>query len=780
MDKRILFGHDQEENIVSVEPLRKQNVIRIFKREDGKLSSRYEPYEWLVYVKEGEPLLDRYEHLNTTRLFGNNHYNVLIRTTDYETYLDFKYNAQDSQTPFERSQYLLQNGKTLFKGTKPEDLFVLYFDIETITTEGYDLPNAEREGDEVIIISMRTSKGDEWVLYQGSANPSVGETTAIERNSEHDLLKKFISLFREINPDVVCNHNIYGFDLPYLETRCERYGIKYALGRNGDEPVTFPTKIKFADRTRKYTNYNIFGRHVIDSQFLAEYVDVTNRDMPNYQLKSLVKYLGKASDDRVYIPGGEITDVWHGNHDKFTREDLINYALEDVREVEVLYKEWSDAHFQTTKMSPMNYQDVFRYGTGYQVEYIFMREYLRQEWSYPKNKETGKVPGGYADVLDFGLFKDEIMYIDVKSLYPTLAKILNIQPKADELGIFQDILYLLFDIKDNIDKKEYSALYNLSKILLNTMSYGFIASPWNSFSDYEEASRITLGGQEEAKNIIDLVEKDGGKVIKWDTDGGAIIIPDEYKGSKEKADEYCERLTERMKDGIIVENDGMYDGIIAFDGKSYALLEKDGTIKKKGSSIISRKMESFGRDYIDEAISILFDKEDINESKELMHEMYYDLRYHIKARELDAHEVSTRSNLKMSIEEYKNRNEAGDTPTIAQYELAFESDREYGAGDVVTFYIKEYPYVVKEVYGKPQLRKKKCRNFEAAEFIENYDYDYEPEYYLGRLDDVVKVFMVFGEEFFYDIFPDIKVYSKDRNKYNKKTGKQWTSRNLNN
>ncbi len=784
MAKEILYGKDPEENIVSIEPLDRQNVCQIFKRVDGELESRYEPYEWLIYTTRDEPLLNKYEYLNTVKLFGSNHYDLLIKTKDYDTYIDFKYNAQDCEVPFEKSQYMLQTGKTLFKGMEQEDLLVLYFDIETLTTDGYDFPNAEREGDEITIISMRTSQGKECVLYQGLEVDG-------EPLDEKSLLKEFIARLREIDPDVLANHNIFGFDLPYIEKRCKRYGISFSIGRNGAEPVKFQTKIKFADRDRKYTNFNVFGRQVIDTQFLAEYADVTNRDMPSYRLKDLVKYLDKASENRVYIAGEDISDVWKNRHDKYTRQDLIDYALDDVREAEVLFNEWAGAYFKLTPMIPMNFQDVFRYGTGNEVEYVFMRKYLDMDWSYPKNTEDGSVPGGYADVLDFGLFKDEIMYIDVKSLYPSLAKMLKIQPEADELEIFQEILNLLinfrYEIKDKIKKfedkgdkeakKRQKALDASIKIFLNTMAYGFIASSWNAFADYDEASRITLNGQKEAKKIISLVEEDGGKVIKWDTDGGAIIIPDEYKGSEEKADEYCETLTERMAEGIIVENDGMYDGIIAFDGKSYALLEKDGTIKKNGASIISRRIEKFGRDYLDKCIKIIFN-EDKETAKKRCKEKYLKLRERIENRDLEAKEISVRANLGMSPEEYKNRNMAGDTQTMAQYELALESDKKYGEGDVVYYYIKQYPYVMKTVYGKEQLRKKKCKVYEAAELIENYNYDIEPEHYLSRLDDIIMVFLVFGEDYFYEVYPNVKVYSKDRKKFEKKTGREWKTKNL--
>lgn len=755
MQDKILYGVDQEECIVGVENVPNQNVAHVFSRKNGKLESRYEPYDYLVYVPKNEPLLRKYD-VDIVDLEGTNHYNRLVRTKDRGIYLDFKYNAKDSYVPFDKSQYLLQSGKTCFLGMDFNDPLTLFFDLEVYTTEGYEFPNSSRPGDQIILIALKTNKGFEQVLRVD------------EFDTESELIKHFIALVRKIDPDVIVNHNLFNFDLEYLKDRCALLNIPMALGRNGSEPNTFTTSIKFADRSREYTNFEIYGRQCIDTQYLAEYADVSNRDMPSYRLKDLVKYLGRADDDRTYIEGEDISLVWDNKHPFFDREDLARYAIDDVREAEVLYNEYGQVFFTLTQMVPMNYQEVFRYGTGNQVEYVFLREYLRQEWSYPKNEEEGKVPGGYADVLAWGLFKDSVMYVDVKSLYPSLAYILEIQPKKDELKIFQHILRLLTDLKYSVNKKDDKALYNLVKIFLNTMSYGFIASPWNSFSDYSEASRITLTGQKVMKDMIKMIHGDGGRVIKVDTDGAAIILPDKYKG---KEDEYCKLLTKRAPEGIVIENDGMYDGIIPFDGKSYALLEKDGSITIKGNSLIGRSVERFGTHLIEKCIETLF-KDSLEVATEKCKSFYAQIKKRIESRDIEPEEVSKRSSINMSLQEYQHKNSAGKTPTLTQYELAINADREYSKGDVIVYYIKEYPYECVTLRGKPVIRKKKCKNYEAAELIENYNYDIEPSFYLDRLDNIARRFMVLGEEMFYGLF-NVKVYASDRKRYKKITGYDW-------
>ncbi len=764
--KKILFGRDTEENIVKIETIYNKKIVQIFSRVNGELKSRYEPLDLFVFANDKQKLHGNYE---TKKLLGNNYYNLQLEFPSARDFFNFKRKYyKDINVPYGSSQYFLQTGKTVFKGMKFDDPLVLYFDIETITTEGYNFPNASRKGDKIVIIALKTNRGDKMLFYLGDAEiKDEGDTTHYVCKNEKELIKEFIYQFRSIDPDIVANHNIFNFDLPYLEERANIHGVNFALGRDGTEPKTFETNIKFGDRMRSYTNYVIYGRDVIDTQFLAEYADVVLRKMPSYRLKDLVKFLGKATDDRTYIEGGDISDVWKNKHDKFTRKDLIKYAIEDVVEAEILYNEYGQSIFILAQMVPMNFQEVFRYGTGNQIEYVFNREYIYNNWSLPKPSEHQSIKGGYADVLKFGHIKGSIIYADVKSLYPSLAKILEIQPKKDELKIFQLILQTLtnirYEIKDKI--KQYSkegkddliaqqkATDGSVKIFLNTMSYGFLAFSHSGFNDFDEAERITTTGQEIVKEMIDIINKDGGEPIKVDTDGVALLMPEDWIGREE---EYCEeRLTDALRDGIIIECDGKFDGILSFDRKSYALLNKDGSIKLKGNTITGRGVERFVHDIINHTIEYLFGKKDKHPN-----DLYYELKDKIKRSDFEPEEIQKRSSLNMSLSEYRMRRDSGNTNTLVQYELADKAVKPYSKGDIILYYVKRYPYEMTTYRNKPTVRKKKCKVYEAGELIENYDNDIEPEYYIDRLDKGVKKFMVLGKNEFEDLF-DVEVKKSD-------------------
>ena len=172
-----------------------------------------------------------------------------------------------------------------------------------MTTPGYDFPNSDREGDEIVIISMRDSTGFELVLSQ-------------EDMSEKELIQAFVKTLAERDPDVIEGHNLCRFDLPYLEARARRHKVKLALGRDGSTFSKRSSRFNIADRIINYTRYDVWGRHVVDTLHLAMLYDGANRNLESYNLKYLAKHFRIASDERTYVDGSKITEL--SNSDRAT------------------------------------------------------------------------------------------------------------------------------------------------------------------------------------------------------------------------------------------------------------------------------------------------------------------------------------------------------------------------------------------------------------------------------------------------------------------------------
>lgn len=128
--------------------------------------------------------------------------------------------------------------------------------------------------------------------------------------------------------------------------------------------------------------------------------------------------------------------------------------------------------------------------------------------------------------------------------------------------------------------------------------------------------------------------------------------------------------------------------------------------------------------------------------------------------------IGVRGNIKETLEEYDHKialghGNGGRHPS-APYELAKQDDKDYKVGDVVTYYIKEPQKAWLHHYGKKAYKKPKLPNYEKAEFIKNYNFDYDMEYYSDRLETHMKRFLtIFTPKEFEDAF-NISLNTKDK------------------
>jgi len=748
----ILYGHSNTANIVAVEPIDDRALVEVFFRDKDQIYTQLEPVKPFMFMNEKNPMLKLLYGADLYKLRGDQYYNVLVESSDRTQMMRYIKEVQDRVTQFDlATTYLIRSGNTLFKGMEFDDPLVLAIDIETITIDKA-FPNASDPRDQIIIISMADNRGNTWVLNQGQG--------VLEYQDESSLLRGFITKIQQINPDIIIGHNFFGFDMPYIKTRCELYGIALSLGRNGSEP-TYKHRIKkFADKRREYDEPHIYGRQMLDTELLAREVDAVARKFESYGLKSLVKSMGMASEDRAYVDGKDITRTWFEDRDK-----LLKYALDDVDETLKLYKSFAGSLFASTQFVPMNMQTVFQRGTGGKIEAMFMRYYLAKGHSWPKPEAKRDYSGGYADILEYGLINGPLVYADVDSLYPSLAEVLHIQPSRDQLGFFQKLLKVLkakrFELKaliksDPNNKSKHKATDGGVKVYLNTMAYGFIGWEHGAFNDYDEAERITTNGRMILHSMMDLCELFGGRSVKVDTDGALMTIPYGYT-----ADQWCSFLSEQMIEGINISNDGEYSRAILFDKKSYILVGADGKVTTKGNTLKGRSIEHFGQEFINDCVNAV-----LNGNKERIRRLYKTRVDMIKNMQLSAQDIVVKKDLKISLSEYQKKLETEKNFNAqAQYEVALRSSKDFTVGDAVEYYVKQPPLETVMVRGKEVTRPARLRAHEKAEYIEHYAYDYDVDHYLDRLTTHLKRFMpLFTPEEFTTTF-GVKLYAADRRKY---------------
>jgi len=749
----LLFGHDKEQNIVAVHTL-DESTVRVYKRNGMNVTHSDEEFFPFFHLSDSRFIDGFSKTFWLKKLEGNNFYQYVCAFQrvhdmwDAVRYILEKVNQSmerriDSYTdtehiflrPDTNTQFLMQSGKTLFKGMEFADIYRIQLDIETYS-KGYKFSNAERPEDRIILISLSDNRGWETIL----GNKQMGEK---------ELITQCIDIIQKKDPDVIEGHNIFNFDLPYLLKRCEFHRIDFSIGRDHSSPRGVRSRTSFAENDVEYMSYEVPGRHVIDTWLLVQSYDMIKRSMESYSLKYAAKYFGIAPADRTYIPGDRISWTWDNEP-----ETLKKYALDDVRETRALSDRLSMSTFYLTEMLPFNYTTVARLGSASKIEALLLREYLRQRYSLPKPEAGSQTTGGYSDIFYTGVL-GPIIHADVESLYPSIMISKNIVPRTDALHVFHSVLEHLTKLRletkkkmrgaeNDIDRSRLDAMQSSFKILVNSF-YGYLGYARALFNDYAQADVVTTTGQELLRQMIHDIDLHNGTIIEVDTDGLYFIPPGNVVGEKAKK-HFVERLSESLPEGINLGFDGRYNKMLSYKRKNYALLGYDGIISIKGSSLISRSMEHFGRTYVQQCIDHILNNRILE-----LHTLYLDVERSIRDHVLDVKDFARTESLKDPVEEYERDVKAEKRNKSASYELASQSSRSYRAGDRISFY---YTGSAANIKGFENAK-------EASEWDSNFP-DENVEYYVKRLEEFSKKFEgFFLEKDFQAIFSSEGLFGFD-------------------
>lgn len=729
----LLFGHNAETKIVAVYQA-SESAIKVAKRVEGKTVITQHKFFPFFFLQD-ENLLSGFDKKYwKVKLAGNNHYKYLCifhRWSEMRAGLKavadnlgnrtgtFVQETSDMDEVYVKLdpvfQYLMQTGTTLFKEMDFSELRRMQLDIETFSSAGFS--NAGRLQDRIILISLSDNTGWEYVIDG-------------RQKSEGEMLNELVDIIRNRDPDVIEGHNIFNFDIPYILRRGEMCGVKLKIGRDSLEPKVFTSRLSYAEKEIEYSNVEIPGRHIIDTWLLVQNYDSQRRELESYGLKNVAKFFGFASKDRVYIEGSKISETWLKDPDH-----LVKYALDDVRETRMIAEHLSQANFYLAQMLPYNYGHIPRSGAAAKIESLFVREYLRKKHSLPRPQTGRQTSGGYTDVFVRGV-AGPVIHADVESLYPSIMLAHKISPPTDDLGVFQKTLKHLTKLRldtkkkmkeesDPVQKSKLDAMQSSLKILINSY-YGYLGYSRGIFNDYVSADRVTETGQKILRQLIAQIRSEGGTLLEVDTDGLYFVPPPEIKG-EERETKFVKSLSNMLETGINLSLDGRYEKMLSYKKKNYALLGYDGRVKMRGSSLISRSMERFGREFIETAVEYL-----LREAIEALHLLYSDFARAISARELPLRKMVRTESVRETIDDYITAVKSNKRNRSASYEAALGAGLRLKPGDRVSYYI---------VGNDPSTRS--FANARIYDPEEPSPPEYNAQYYLRKLDEYSERFSEF-------------------------------------
>jgi DNA polymerase elongation subunit (family B) len=443
----------------------------------------------------------------------------------------------------------------------------LTFDIEVEMESG--LPDVEKAENELTAIGLHDSITNQyWVLVMDKQGKMVERTTdkaiVIPFKHEEDMCMKFLSLYEEINPDVVTGWNIDYFDIPYLFNR-----LKRILGEKHAKRLS-PIGEAFYSPYRQ--RWFLAGVSCLD--YLSLYKKFNYNELPNYRLDTVAQIeLGKGKIEYQ----GSLDDLFNQDIEKF-----IEYNLVDVELVVGLDKklQFIDLCRGICHAGHVPYED-FVYSSKYLEGALLC--FLKRKGLVAPNKpadrkeklaelkEAGeeKFIGAYVKDPIVGKY-DWVYDLDLTSLYPSIIMTLNISPETkvskienwdvqafmkkeveyyqmgddtisrdnlekyikeadltissngvlyrkDKIGCIPEILDIWFNERvefRKLEKKygqegnqEQYAFYGkrqlVQKILLNSL-YGVLGLPAFRFYDVDNAEAVTTTGQTVIKNTANM------------------------------------------------------------------------------------------------------------------------------------------------------------------------------------------------------------------------------------------------------------------------------------
>ncbi|HEY1546308.1 MAG TPA: DNA polymerase domain-containing protein [Kofleriaceae bacterium] len=529
-------------------------------------------------------------------------------------------------------QYLVATGRTYFRDLAFDELHRMQIDLETT--------GLDPQRDRIFLIAVRDRD----------------RVTLLEDDREAALIQRLVELVRASDPDVIENHNLHGFDVPFLVKRAERLGVQLALGRVG------ALRQRAARRGVAVGERKI--RFVAPGRELVDTLDLVLRGGELAQhgkgLKAIARSLGVAADDREYIPGDRIHDVYRSDPERVRR-----YASADVDEVAHVAKLLGGAPFALATMVPRRYERLVDAGAATGVlDPLLVRAYLRAGAALPAHATSDGTPhsGAALHLFNAGV-ATRVIKADVASLYPSLMRQHRIGPARDRLGALLALVDGLVERRlaakaaakaaapGSRERYAYEAMSSAMKLVVNS-AYGYLAAPGlTRFADVHAANEVTRHGRDVLALMCDQLAARGITLLEADTDGVYGTVPETWSEADERR--AVAEVAALLPPLVQLEFEGRYAAMLSHEPKNYVLLGYDGALHLRGVAFRSSRAEPFGEAFLRDAIGKLLVGDIAGVQR-----VYIDTIAALRARRVTTADVSSRVKLSKTPAEYAQTRES--------------------------------------------------------------------------------------------------------------------------
>jgi DNA polymerase I len=627
-------------------------------------------------------------------------------------------------------QYLVATGRTYFRDLPFDAVHRLQFDLETT---GLD-PGRDR----IFLIAIRHPNGVAETLE------ASGDTPA----DEADLLRRFVALVTLVDPDVIENHNLHGFDLPFLDRRARRLSVPLSLGRIGPPGLRQRAArrgVAIGPDGRR-ARLLVPGRELIDTMDAVLRYDFATRELPGHGLKAVARHLGLAGPDREQIRGDLIHETWRSDPDRVRR-----YAIADVEEVAGLARLLGGAAFALARMAPRRYERLAEAGAATGVlDPLLVRAYLHAGTALPAHEPGDGTPhtGAALHLFSAGV-ATRIVKADVASLYPSLMRAYRIGPVRDRLGALLALVDRLVTQRlaakasaraappGSPARHAHEATSAAMKIVINS-AYGYLGAGGDltRFADVHAANEVTRRGRETLELMCRELAARGVRLLEADTDGVYFAVPEGWTDAD--ADRIVSEVGALLPPLVQLELEGRYAAMLSHEPKNYALLTYDGRLLLRGVAFRSSRAEPFGEAFLKRALARLLVGDVAG-----VRDVYVDTVTALRRRDVPTWETASRMRLTKTPEEYASTRDRRREPA---YEALLAAGRpRWSPGDRVRVY--------RTREGRPALAPSRPEG-NASEAADPRDYDVEHYVRLLRETFASRLVRALSPEDFAAVFDD--------------------------
>jgi len=498
---------------------------------------------------------------------------------------------------------------------KQAKLKILAFDIELVEDAGKQ---------KLIMLSVFGNFGLKKVF---TLHPPKKKLDYIEVvNDEAEIVKRFVEVVNDADPDFLVGYNSDGFDFPKIKDVASKAKIPLKLSRDGSQILLVRRGRISSAKSRGRVHIDLFNfvGHILSASMKSE---ILSLDAVAQELLGMGK---KELDYR------DMKEIWSKKDDI---ERLAEYCAWDSELTLKLAEHILPQIFALCKLTSQLPFDAARYSYSQLVESFYMKHAFTDNVIIPNRPKTEEIEQRrmqpiYRGAIVFEPKKgihNNVMVFDFRSLYPTIIVTHNIDPYTfniksckKKISVPESKNYFCYDkkgfipkhleylitmrrkVKEDLtgltkDSEEWHQLDNMQyalKILANA-TYGYLAYFGAKWYRLECGSAAASFGRYYITKVVDSAMRGGFDIIYGDTDSLMVRYPKKLSQNELRAigKKFVNKINKQLPGIIELEFRDLYEsGIFVAREKGedvgakkrYALIDYHGNLEIRGFETVRR------------------------------------------------------------------------------------------------------------------------------------------------------------------------------------------------